>query len=125
MNLLNREAILSAQDRKFEEVEVPEWGGTVRVATIPAADQDRWVAKFSANGEADQAMFRAGYVALCCVDGEGARIFKDEDTRALGSKSASAIRRVFDVAAKLNGLTEGAELEKNFDAGPSAGSSSE
>ena len=31
LNLLSRDAILQAQDLPHEDVEVPEWGGMVRV----------------------------------------------------------------------------------------------
>lgn len=127
MTLLTKEAILSADDRKFEDVAVPEWGGTVRVATIPALEQDRWTAANAAGGEAEKETFRIQYVALCCVDEEGNRLFAPKHVEALGKKSSRAIQRVFEVAAKLNGLTAEAteELEKNSEAGQSAGSSSE
>lgn len=127
MTLLTKEAILSADDRKFEDVAVPEWGGSVRVATIPAIEQDRWTAESAESGEAKRETYRIQYVALCCVDEAGNRLFSQKHVEALGMKSSKAIGRVFDVAARLNGLSGEAtgELEKNSEAGQDAGSSSE
>jgi hypothetical protein len=127
MNLLTKEAILSADDRKFEDVSVPEWGGTVRVATISAIEQDRWSEAAGKDGGISKETFRIQYVALCCVDESGNQLFAPKHVEALGKKSSRAIQRVFDAAAKLNGISGEAaeELEKNSEAGQSAGSSSE
>lgn len=126
MSLLSKEAILAADDRKFVDVSVPEWGGQVRVATVEAITHDRWMAAHAKDGGgADK--FRIYYVALCCVDENGKTLFSPEDVEALGKKSAQAINRIFEVASDLNGLSAKAaeELEKNSEAGQSAGSSSE
>ncbi|MBI0320545.1 hypothetical protein JBF12_47905, partial [Streptomyces javensis] len=40
--LLGKQQILDAQDRRHEDVAVPEWGGSVRVAMMSARDRDRW-----------------------------------------------------------------------------------
>lgn len=127
MSLLTKEAILAADDRKSVDVPVPEWGGTVRVATIPALEQDRWVAAGNKNGEMANDTFRIQYVALCCVDEKGNRLFSAKDVAALGEKSSKAIQRVFEAASTLNGLSESAasETEKNSVADQSDGSSSE
>jgi hypothetical protein len=127
VSLLTKEAILAAEDRKSVDVPVPEWGGTVRVATIPALEQDRWVAVGNKNGEMANDTFRIQYVALCCVDENGSRLFSTEDVAALGEKSSKAIQRVFEAASTLNGLSEAAisETEKNSKADQSDGSSSE
>lgn len=126
MALLSKEAILSANDRKFEDVQVPEWGGAVRVQTIPALEHDKWVAENQKAG-VSELNFRIHYVALCCVDEAGNRLFDASDVKALGEKSSKALSRIFEVATRLNGLSApaGAELEKNSEAGLSAGSSSE
>lgn len=126
MALLSKEAILSANDRKFEDVQVPEWGGAVRVQTIPALEHDKWVAENQKTG-VSELNFRIHYVALCCVDEAGNRLFDASDVKALGEKSSKALSRIFEVATRLNGLSApaGAELEKNSEAGLSAGSSSE
>lgn len=115
MSLLSKDAILSADDRKTRDVEVPEWGGTVRVATMTASERDRWEAETYGGSKPNTLDFRARFVALCLVDEKGARMFSDKEVAALGGKSAAALQRVFAAAQELNALTDSAveELEKN------------
>ncbi len=58
---------------------------------------------------------RAKLVALTVVDEQGNRIFKDEDVKWLGNKSAAALDRIFEVAQRLSGLRDEdvEELAKN------------
>lgn len=115
MGLLTKEAILSADDRKHEDVEVGEWGGTVRVATMSASERDKWESETYGEGKPKTEDFRARFVALCLVDETGARLFTDKEVGELGKKSAAALQRVFTVAQRLNALTteEAEKLEKN------------
>lgn len=119
---LTRDAILAAPDLAIIEVEVPEWGGTVRVRALSGAERDSFEAscmkeKRDGKTEFDPRNMRAKLVALCLVDGNGLRIFQQDDVKALGRKSAKALSRVFDEAAKLNGLSaeDVASLEGNSD----------
>ena len=115
MSLLTKEAILSANDRKTVDVEVPEWGGTARVATMSASERDKWEAETYGDGKPKTEDFRARFVALCLVGEDGKRLFTDKEVGDLGKKSAAALQRVFTAAQKLNALTDEAveELEKN------------
>lgn len=129
MSLLTREQILKADDLPYEDVEVPEWGGVVRVRTLTGAERDAWeqsIITMQANGKKAPTMqrrldnLRAKLVARCLIDDAGARLFTDKDIAALGQKSAAALSRVFEVAQRLNGLTENdvEELVENFFDGP-------
>ena len=40
--LLNKEQILNADDLTFEDVEVPEWGGTVRIRCLESTERDEF-----------------------------------------------------------------------------------
>jgi hypothetical protein len=117
--LLTRDAILGASDIKSEDVHVPEWGGTVRVKGLTAAERDVFeTASVSGSGRNVSVNFvniRARLVAMAIVDDSGARIFNQGDVKALGEKSASALDRVFDVARRLSGIGEQdvEELAKN------------
>ena len=108
MALLSREAILQAQDLPTEDVEVPEWGGTCRVRALTGAERDAFeqsiVETRGKNTRLNLRNIRAKLVALCCVDENGNRLFKDEDAELLGRKSAAALNRVFEVAQRLSGL---------------------
>ena len=129
--LLSREHILSSDDRKTEDVAVPEWGGSVRVRALSGAERDAYeagIVQLRADGSKAISLqnLRGRLVSLSVVDEEGKRLFSDEDAIALGDKSASALERVFDVARRLSGLTEDdvEELAEGFDDAPSGGSTS-
>lgn len=108
MKLLSKADILGADDRKFEIVAVPEWGGDVRVATFSGAQRDSFeMAAFIGNEKGKHFLdnYRARLAASTIVDENGDRMFTIEDVEALANKSGAALDRVYAVAAKLNGLT--------------------
>ena len=114
MALLSRDQILGASDRETQDVEVPEWGGTVRVATMSAGARDAFDASLTdSEGNQETTNFRAKLVAATVVDEDGERVFGSEDIDALAGHGARAIDRVFDVAARLNGFTKGADYQGN------------
>ena len=128
--LLTKDAILAANDLVTEDVEVPEWGGTVRVRAISGAERDAFeqaiVTRKGKNVTTNLANIRAKMVALCVVDENGQRIFGDKDVLLLGTKSAAALDRVFTVAQQLAGLTDKDvdELAENLEPGQSDDSTS-
>lgn len=128
---LTRADILGADDRPTKDVEVPEWGGTVKVRALSGAERDAWEASIVQLGpggsqRVDLENMRARLVALSCVDEEGNRIFTEEDAVLLGQKSAAALERVWVEAQSLSGLTDAdiEELAEGFAAGPSGASTS-
>lgn len=113
MAYLSAESILGAVDLVSEDVEVPEWGGTVRVQGMTGAERDRFEAGFLDNkGKAkpmNQALadYRARIAAACIVDETGKKMFRsDAEVRRLGEKSAQALSRVAEVASRLSGLSD-------------------
>lgn len=129
--LLTREAILNAADLVTEDVEVPEWGGTVRVRGLTGSERDAFEQSIMEQRGRDVALnlrnIRAKLVALSVVDEQGRRVFSDDDVKALGQKSAVALQRVFEVAQRLSGLRseDVEELAKNSESAPSDGSTSD
>lgn len=123
--LLGRDAILQADDLSWEDVEVPEWGGMVRVRGLTGAERDAFEAEMveqrGKKVRMDMQNFRAKLVVRSVVDEEGKRLFSDKDAPQLGQKSAAALQRVFEVAQRLSGLsdTDVGELVGNFDDGQS------
>lgn len=101
-----RDQILAATDIKHEDVEVPEWGVTVRVRTLPGTLMEEW-----AQAHVDEAGKPRGgrermlrIFLLCVVDpATDAPLFTSEDLPALSQKSASAIGNLTGVALALNG----------------------
>ena len=129
---LTKEQILAANDRPTEAVEVPEWGGTVYVRVMSGAERDAyeqsWLEKKGDNFEVNRNNLHAKLCVQTIVDSEGNRIFDDSEADTLGSKSAAALDRIFEVASRLNRLSkkDEAELLKNSEPAPkdSSGSSS-
>lgn len=108
--LLTKDQILSLDDREYKEVEVPEWGGSVRLASMSAADRDAFEASLipDKKSKASDRMknFRARFLSRCIVDAEGNSVFDAHSVVLLGRKNASVINRLFDIARELNGMTE-------------------
>ncbi len=117
---LSKEQILAAQDLPREEVAVPEWGGTVFVRMLTAAERDAWEVsniRLEEGGKATPNLDNrsARLVALCAVDEEGNRLFSLEEAEQLGAKAARAVARLYAAAERLNGLRPGQveDLAKN------------
>lgn len=131
--LLNRDQILAAQDVEYKVIDVPEWGGSVRVRSLSGSGRDQLEAHMTrAAGTSVEintdgfANFRAMFVAMSIVDAEGNRIFTDSDVAALGEKSSKALQRVYNACMELSAVTEDdvKELVGNSGAGQNAGSGS-
>jgi hypothetical protein len=129
---LSRDDILKASDNEPEEVDVPEWGGSVLVRGMTGRERDAFEVSLMTPGrggrrQLDPANVRAKLVARCVVDDDGGRLFTDADVTELGEKSAAAVDRVYAVAARLSGMggeEEAGELVRDFAAGDGGGSSS-
>lgn len=108
MDFLTKEAILAAQDLKHEVVEVPEWGGQVGVRMMTGTERDAFedeVFKMRGkNVEQNLKNFRSRLLVRTLTDGEGNRLFNDNEISVLGGKSAPVLDRLFTVSQKLNGI---------------------
>ena len=119
-------AILCANDLQTEDVEVPEWGGAVRVRSFTGRERDAFEASMvrgeGKDRKVDLTNMRARLVGLTVIDEGGQRLFTDEEVDLLGAKSGAALDRVFAIAQKLNGLSgaDVEELTKNSSGVPSA-----
>ena len=132
MVLLDRAAILAADDIRYETVDVPEWGGTVRVRSLTGSERDKYDAESwalpSGGKDAKGALtdFRVRRVAKAIVDENGASLFSEHDIAALGAKNGAVIDRIDDVVTRLSGMNQEAvkaALEA-LSGGPNGGSGS-
>lgn len=125
MTILSKAAILAAVDLKTEDVPVPEWGGTVRVASMSGKSRDEFFGR-QPNGSVQYSQFAAAILVATIVDENGQVVFDEEDVDALRAKSPVAIERVVAVAMRLNGIGPNAteEAEKNSGAAQSGDSGS-
>lgn len=128
MTILNKRQILDAPDLKTEDVEVPEWGGTVRVRALTGTQRDAYqfsIVHIEGNeATSDMTNVSAKLVAASLIDEQGNLLFNESEVAALGRKSARALQRVFEAASRLSGLTKEdvKELVKNLGSGQSAAS---
>ncbi|MGA5374247.1 hypothetical protein ACPCSD_24695 [Streptomyces griseoincarnatus] len=110
MALLSKEQITSADDRKWEDVPVPEWGGTVRLVGMSGTERNAYQSSLvvlGPNGKpqrmnmADQL---AKLVGKCLVDENFERLFTDKEIKALGAKNGAVLERLGQIAQRLSGL---------------------
>jgi hypothetical protein len=112
MTYLSAEQILGADDLGYEDVPVPEWGGTVRVRELPGTERDKFESAFvGKDGASVRAEglegFRARLAAAAMVDAEGNKLFRSvAEVKRLGDKSARALQRVCDAATRLSKMSE-------------------
>jgi hypothetical protein len=112
MALLTKEQILKQDDLRSEIVEVPEWGGEVKVCTMSGFARDRFEASITGkSGIMDMKNVRAKLAAATIVDENGKLLFDEADIVKLGDKSCAALDRVFAAAQRLNLITN-ADVEQ-------------
>lgn len=112
---LNLEDILNAKDTDEKKIFVPEWGDEesfVIVRSMTAEARDAYEQSlFSTNSEGDFERnldnARAKLVSACVIGPDGSRMFKTEaHVKALGSKSAAVVDRLFAACQRINAISE-------------------
>jgi len=103
--------ILSAQDIETVDVEVPEWGGTVRLKSLSGEEASRFGEMF----EKDKTGASLKILALSAVNEEGERLFSDTEVAQLKRKSLRAILKLQKEALRINGLTDDEEKKTKND----------
>lgn len=102
MNLLSKSTILSANDLKTIDVDVPEWGGVVRVRAMSAAARENL--ESVARTDQNAIYNRARLAAFSLVDEAGDLLFSEEEIDQLANKSVAALDRVIEVVLRINDL---------------------
>lgn len=119
---LSRQQILDADDRPFEDIEVPEWGGCVRLRVLNGAQRESIEIKMhqarSENVGTATAAWRGlknQILAWAIVDESNQPVFTDKDVAALNAKNGYVIERLYAAVIKQNkfGKDEADELAKN------------
>lgn len=112
---LSAAQIFEADDSSIEWVDVPEWGGGVFVKNMSGEERDAYEQSCMKKDGREYAPsldnMRAKLLVQTVVDEDGKRLFTDSQVAKLGAKSARAIQRVYNVASKLNGITD-ADIEE-------------
>lgn len=113
MTLLGRDAILSADDAPFVDVDMPEWGGPVRLKALNGFDFSRYMKAVSADNESLDRSTPL-LIALSAVDENGELLFTEKDVDAIGKKSGRALLRLKLAAMELN-RPDVVEAKKNLE----------
>lgn len=110
MALLSKDQITAADDRNWEDVDVPEWGGQVRLLGLSGTERNAYQASLvvlGPNGSvqrmnlADQT---AKLLAKAIVGEDFKRLYTDKEVTGLGAKNGAVLQRLFEVAQRLSGL---------------------
>ena len=134
MGFLTREQIIGSEavdDREFDTVPCPEWGGDVRLASISGRQRDEYEQSLIEQRGNDRRMnlrnARAKLIVLTAVGEDGRKLFTPEDLTDLGRKNAKPLDRLFSAAQKLTGLSNDdvTRLTENFGATPDDDSSTD
>lgn len=132
--MLTREQIDAAADLVREEVAVPEWGGTVVVRTLSGTEREEFDLENArlrdAAPKGDVGWYRGFRLrllvrALCGAD--GAPLYRPDEVDVLGRRNPLVLARLFDVADRLNAVTERAIEDRvgKSEAAPSGDSCSD
>jgi hypothetical protein len=118
---LSRESILQASDIQVEDLEVPEWGGTIRVREMTTAEVEFFSTLTTGrDGSVDTSKMpgvRAKVVSWCLIDEGGKPLLRKEDVDELQKRSNRVLTVVFDKILELSGLgADDAEDEAAADA---------
>ena len=125
--VLSRDQILQADDLATEVVEVPEWGGKVKVRALTGRERDRLEASVTRTNSQGEMVgmnldnLRARLCSMTLIDEEGKLMFTSKaDVIALGGKAGVVLNRVFEVAQRLSGITpeDVEKLTKNSSGDP-------
>ncbi|MEV5131018.1 hypothetical protein AB0K87_10995 [Streptomyces sp. NPDC053705] len=130
MALLSKEQITAADDRKWEDVEVPEWGGTVRVLGMSGTERNAYQSSLvvlGSNGNVQRMNMTDQLAKLCAksmVGEDFERLFTDAEVKELGAKNGAVLERIGSVAQRLSGLRkEDVEAKAGNSEAPQSGAS--
>lgn len=106
---LSREDILSAAI-KTVEVDVPEWGGKVKVRELSAHEVTTLgIGMVTEDGKVDRSQvpdMMTQAVVLGAIDEDGERLFTEQDVELLKGKSFDPIQRIARAVLDMSGMSK-------------------
>lgn len=107
MALLTKEQILEADDRPAEVIEVPEWGGEVRIRPMMQLDQAKFQREIEQAEKSNRlSVLHEKIVTKSIVDDDGQQMFDDSEIGKLSERSSAAMNRVVTACLRLNRTTK-------------------
>ena len=106
-----RDQIIGADDLPYEDVDVPEWGCTLRIRGLTAGEAEKFGAELGEQSGGFEGV-RARLLVRSVLDPEsGLHVFEDGDLEVLGAKSSQVVMRLFETAQRLSGLGDSVDVE--------------
>lgn len=102
--LLKRDAILAVNDSAVQDVDIPEWGGTVRVRSMTVAERSEFATRL--NNAEEKTSIGSWLVATLAIDEAGAALFQPADVAVLEKKNPKAIDRLVNAITAVNKVDE-------------------
>ena len=107
-------SILQAEDFTYDEVDCPEWGGTVRIRSLSGGQRVQLRKAIEAErDDVDETL-----CVMAIVDEDGNRVLKREQIAELSKKNTAVITRIAIRVLEISGLRDRkkaiADAEKNF-----------
>lgn len=117
MSFVNKQLVFGASDFRFGEVDVPEWGGQLRVREL-SGDERSWcdqIGKAIEAGKPGQPSYAAAIIVCGAVDETGANVFTRGDAVGLSKRADVVLQRVAIKILELSAATMQAQqdAEKN------------
>ena len=111
--LTSADAILQAEDFVFDEVDCPEWGGTVRIRSLSGGQRVVLRKAVDAGRNDIDEML----CVMAIVDEDGNRVLHQNQIGELGKKNTAVITRIANRVLEISGMKDRgaaiAEAEKN------------
>jgi hypothetical protein len=108
MPALNRQQILAARDISTRVIEVPEWGGEVRIRGLNGAERVKIAQRsMDANGQvsSENALDLMILIpALCLIDDDDRPMFTEDDVAALSEKNGDVLQRIMSAVLELSDI---------------------
>lgn len=109
MDLRNK--LLTLNDRPLVPVPVSEWNATIYVRALTLAEL-KDVSDFRMKQGENESLSNAAMVAKVALDGDGNRIFTDDDVAALAQKSAASLLKIITATNKVNVIGDEKVIEQ-------------
>lgn len=110
MKLLDKKTILAQTTLPREVVDVPEWGGQVLVRALSGQERDAFESSLVKQDGKKRIVTTENIRARLCqkamINEDGSEQFSLNEIPLLGQTSAAALDRVYDVVARLSGISD-------------------
>lgn len=106
MKRLTRLDILGSNDLPREEVDCPEWGGSVLVRGLTLGELSQIT-----SGTGSTLDVNTSALVSCIVGDDGSPVFTQDDIEAIKAKNAVPLMRLVQIINRLSGLSPEASDE--------------